>query len=157
MGSHGKKTLKMVGICLFVLCRGLVCLRHTGGATAGCGPSKDPRRRGLHTLPSRCEPGHPTHHSRGTIGLQTPRKPHFMWFSAGEMGDLSLDLPSHPRVNEAGSSRPTGQGLTQLGLAWETSSCWLEGLTLRIETSVLMPRAWGLTPASPWTITNNNQ
>lgn len=35
MGSHGKNTLKMVGICLFVLCRGLVCLRHTGGAAAG--------------------------------------------------------------------------------------------------------------------------
>ena len=52
-------------------------------------------------------------------------------------GDLSLVLPSHPRENEAASSRPTGQGLTQLGLAWETSSCWLEGLTLRIETAVL--------------------
>lgn len=142
---------------MFVLYKGLVCLRHTGGATEGVVLPRTPKG-GAFAL-SLPDVSLATPHTTAD-GLQA-YKPQGGLTSCGSQlrrwTDLSLFLPSHPRENEAGSSRPTGQGLTQLGLAWETSSCWLEGLTLRIETSVLMPRAWDPSPASPWTITNNNQ
>lgn len=142
---------------MFVLCKGLVCLRHTGGATEGVVLPRTPEG-GTFAL-SLPDVSLATPHTTAD-GPQAYRPQGGLTSCGSQLGrwrDLSLVLPSHPRENEAGSSRPTGQGLTQLGLAWETSSCWLEGLTLRIETSVLMPRAWGPSPASPWTITNNNQ
>lgn len=156
MGSHGKTTLKMVGICLIVLCKGLVCLRHTGGATEGVVLPRTQKEGPLHS-PFQMWAWLPHIPRQMDHRLTNPKEASLHVVLSWGDGDLSLVLPSHPRENEAGSSRPTGQGLTQVGLAWETSSCWLEGLTLRIETAVLMPRAWGLSPASPWTITNNKQ
>lgn len=97
-------------------------------------------------------PSH-TLQGRWATGLQSPRRPHCMWCSAGRLGswrDLSLVSPSLPERVRLALLEPQARG-SQLGSAWETSSCWLRGLRLRIETPVLMPRAWGLSRASPWT------
>lgn len=66
---------------MFVLYKGLVCLRHTGGATEGVILPRTPKG-GAFAL-SLLDVSLATPHT--TADGQTPRRPYFMWFSAEEI------------------------------------------------------------------------
>lgn len=130
---------------MFALFKGLVCLMH-GRRCYFQGPQKEGAFQMCawppHTLQGRWAPGGLT-----SCGAQ------LAGWGAGETSAWSPPFLLE-RVRLA-LLNPQARG-SQLGSAWETSSCWLGGLRLRIEISVLMTGAWGLSPASPWTTSNNN-
>lgn len=108
-------------------------------------------RRGRGPLPSRCVPGHPTHSRQMGQRFVKPNEASLhvvLSWPAGETQTPCLVSPCPPRESEVASSRAKAKG-SQLGSAWQPSRCWPGGFRLRIEVSVLVPRAGGVSAQLP--------